>query len=151
MSGPNAALWPQILTIPIGTQAADITLPGAYFRKRSRLKAVRLIDQTGVVADNTNYLIMTLESLAANPTVYASYETKVANQGTLTANTPALMTLGGGTVLGGTSGAAAGTVLGDSTNPEVDIPAGESMVFKIDANGTVTLTKAVVQLEFYPL
>lgn len=151
MSANNPERMPQIVSIPIGTQAASIVLPGAYFRKRSRLKAARIIDQAGVSASNSNYLTMTLESLAANPTVYASHDSRSANQGALVANTPALMTLGGGTVLGAASGAVAGTVLGDSTNPEVDVPAGESMVLRLAATGTVTSTKAVLQLELYPL
>lgn len=147
----NSERMPNLLTIPIGTQASTITLPGAYFRKRCRLKEVRLIDQAGVAASNSNYLIVTLQDVSANPNVYASYETKAANQGALTALTPALMTLGGGSVLGSTAGAVATTVLGDSTNPEVDIAAGASLEIAIVAGGTVTFTDAVMQLEFYPL
>ncbi len=151
MTAVNSERMPNIVVIPVGTQAANIIVPVALFRKRSRLKAAYLIDQAGVVADNTNYLTMTLQGLEASPVVYGSWDTRAANQGALTANTAAQLTLGGGTVLGATSGAQAGTVIGDSTNPEVDVPAGNSMVFKIVKGGTVTTTAAVLQLEYYPL
>ena len=151
MSGPMSERWPNVLAIPLGTQAASIELPGAYFRKRSRLKAAMLINQAGVTADPTNYLVLTLQDVGATPGVYASFDTRAANQGALTALVPAAMTLGGGTILGGTAGAVATTVLGDTTNPEVDIAAAGKLMVKITANATVQLTDAVLLIEFYPL
>ena len=151
MSANNPERMPHITVAPIGTQASSITLPVAYFKKRSRLKAARLMDIAGVAASNSNYLVITLQDSGSNPKVYASYDSRAANQGAISALGADLMTLGGGTVLGGTSGATATTVLGDSTNPEVDIPAGSTLVLKIAANGTVTTTGAVLNLLHYPL
>jgi hypothetical protein len=110
-----------------------------------------LIDQAGVAASNSNYLTITLQDSAATPNVYASLDTRAANQGALTAQVAALMTLGGDTVLGPTSGAVATPVIGDSTNPEVDIAAGANLEISVVAGGTVTSTKMLLQLEFYPL
>lgn len=151
MSTPNSERWPNVHSAPIGTQAADITLPVAYFRKRSRLKAARLMDIAGIVAHASNYVIITLQDSGATPKVYASYDSRSGAQGSIAALGADLMVLGGGSVLGGTSGATATTVLGDSTNPEVDVPAGSNLVLKIDCNGTVTTTGAVLSLESYPL
>ena len=147
MSGPNAGLWPQLLTVPIGTQAATISLPAAYFRKHGKLKAVRLVDQAGVAADNTNFLTVTLQDSGATPKVYASYDSRAANQGALTALVSKLMTLGGGTVLGSTAGATATVV----ASGEVDVPAASNMILLVTVGGTGAFTKALLQLEFYPL
>jgi hypothetical protein len=133
---------PNINSVPIGTQAATITLPVMYVRKHSRIKLAHLIDQAGISASNSNYLQFSLQDLSSN--VYATYDTRAANEGALVANTPGAMTLSSPDV-----------VLEDPSAPlsqqEVDIPAGTSLVLVITAAGTVTSTKALIQIEYYPL
>lgn len=139
MSVTNSERLPNIVSIVVGTQAATITLPAMYARKRLRIKEVRYIDQLGVAADNTNYLQLSLQDGAGN--VYASLDTRAANNGALTANTSKKCTLGGSGV----------TVLGDSTNPEVDVAAGTDLLLVVTKNGTGVPTKGILQVECYPL
>ena len=131
----NSERLPNIVHLAIGTQAATITLPGPYVRKHSRLKYAHIIDQAGLVTGNTNYVTFSLQDLAAN--VYATYDTRAAGQGALVANT---------------AGQMVDTSVSDSASqPEVDIPAGTQLVLVVTAGGTVTTTKAICQLELYPL
>lgn len=147
----NSERMPSVRTVPIGTQAATITLPVGYFRKRTRLKEARLNDLVGIAASNANYVTVTLQDVGPTPKVYASYDSRAANQGALTAYLAKLMTLGGGVVLGSVAGATATPVLGDTTNPEVDIPAGSNLQLLITVTGAVTFTTALLQMENYPL
>lgn len=127
---------PNIVEVGIGTQAASITLPGIYFRKHSRIKEVRYIDQAGIVADNTNFLQLSLQDLSAVP--YATLDTRAAHDGALVAMTPKVMQLS--------------SPVGDIANqPEADVPAGTALQIVVTKNGTAVPTLGRLQIEYYPL
>ena len=133
MSAMNSERNPHVVSAVLGTQASTISLPLLYVRKKSRLKALRILDQAGISASNSNYLVMALKD--ENGVSYAQYDTRAAGQGALTA------------LVGGE--AALESTLVD--NGEVEIPAGVSLKLVVTATGTVTLTKAVASLEMYSL
>lgn len=128
---------PHLDEIHVGSQAATITLPGKIMRKHSRIKNVWVIDQAGIAADNANFLQLSLQSLDGS-IVYATYDSRAANQGAIVANTPKLLALV--------------NPVGDLANqPEVDVLAGSNMVLVVTKNGTAVPTLAKVLLEWYPL
>ena len=132
----NSERLPNIAHVGIGTQNATITLPALYVRKHSRIKEIRIADQLGIAADNTNYMTFVLQDASA--TSYASYDTRAAHEGALVANVSKKMTLT--------------SPVGDTTNqPEVDVPAGTELSLVVTAHATVTTTLARVQIEMYPL
>jgi hypothetical protein len=133
----NSERMPNIATINVGTQAASITLPGLYFRKRSRIKEVKYIDQAGLAADNTNFLQLSLQD--ASSVVYAALDTRAANQGALTANVAKVMPLT--TDVGDTVG----------SQPEADVAAATTLKLVVTKNGTGVPTLGVLQIEWYPL
>lgn len=137
MSLNNAERMPFVTALVIGTQAATKTLPGAYFRKKTRIKNVHVIDQAGVAADNTNFLQVSLQDLSGN--VYASYDTRAANQGALTAMTP-------GACLKNTTYTHNGLTTG-----ELEVPAGTTLQIVVTKNGTGVPTLATLQVEGYSL
>jgi len=131
-----------IMPVFIGTQASTITLPVGYFRKHSRIKFVDLLDQAGISASNSNYLLFSLQDSSSN--VYATYDTRAAGQGAVTANSAAQFAI------------PSPDLTNDSpytpvAEEEIDVPAGTQLNLVITANGTVTTTKALLQLEYYPL
>ncbi len=139
MSAQNNEVNPNVVVIPLGTQAATITLPGFFMRKRARIKNVYLADQAGIAASASNYVGVKLQDNAGTPIVYASADTQ-AGAVALT-QYPIALAAGGG------SGLDADQV----TAPEVDVPAGTMLNVKLTATGTVTTTKAVLIVEYYPL
>lgn len=133
MSGTNNERNPHLSVIPIGTQAADVVLPGLYFRKRSRIKNVWLVDQAGIASDGTNKILFTLQDGSA-----VAYASQTTNGHAAVALTPLLLPLS--------------TPVGDVANqPEADVPAGTILNVNVDCSGTVTTTKAVLIVEHYPL
>ena len=140
MSGFMSERWPNLTAVVVGTQSATISLPALYARKRSRIKDVQYTNQIALTADDTNYFTLSLQDASGN--VYASYSTKLTGgNGALVANTPAQLTLGGSGV----------TVLGDSTNPEVDVAAATALRLVVTKHGTGVPTLGVLQVEWYPL
>lgn len=137
MSMQNNERAPNIVIVPIGTQSATITLPGLYVRKKSRIKEVRFINQAGIAADNTNYLQLSLQDISASP-VFATLDTRAANQGAVTAMAPKALALVG--------------AVGDTANqPEVEVPAGSTLQLVVTKNGTGVPTLASLEIELYPL
>ena len=139
MSAPMSERWPNVSMVVVGTQASTITLPALYGRKKMRIKEVRYADQAGITADNTNYLQLSLQDGSGN--VYASLDTRAGHDGALTANAFKLLTLGGSGV----------SVLGDSTNPEVEAAAATGLVLVVTKNGTAAPTLGMLSVEWYPL
>jgi hypothetical protein len=73
--------------LPIGTQAATITLPGMKIPASMSLRNAWLINQVTLAGDDTNYYTLALKQGA---TTIATYSTKLTGgQGTVTANVPA--------------------------------------------------------------
>lgn len=132
---------PNIVEIGIGTQSATISLPGVYFRKRSRIKAVHYIDQAGIAADNTNFLQLSLQDASAN--VYATLDTRAAHDGAVTALVPIALELPNPDL---TIDAPATPV----AQQETDVPAGTALRLVVTKNGTGVPTLARLQIEYYP-
>jgi hypothetical protein len=133
---------PNIVEILIGTQAATISLPGIYFRKHSRIKAVHYIDQAGIAADNTNFLQLSLQDASA--VQYATLDTRAAHDGANTALVPQAMDLVGPDL----------TIDAPATptaQQEVDVPAGTALRVVVTKNGTGVPTLGRMQIEYYPL
>ncbi len=105
MSGINNERNPHVASIYLGSQAsgASVVVPGLYFRKRSRIKQVNIVDQAGVTLLSTDYFAFTLQDNGSTPVAYASGNTSAT---TLVANTPSALTLqaGGGSGLAGIGG-----------------------------------------------
>lgn len=112
-----------VLCIPIGTQAASITLPGTYVRKKSKIRRVTLINQAVLAADNTNYLQVQLKN---GSTLLAEIDTRAANEGALAANAAK-----------------------QAPETEIAVDAGSTLTIDIVKNGTGVPTLAVLLLEMY--
>lgn len=136
-SAVNPERMPYIASAYVGTLAATGTANGPYFRKKTRIKNIMLTDQAGIAADNTNFLTVSVQTLAG--TVVATYDTRAANQGALTALTAALMII------------AASTLLAADNSGEIEIPAGTQLKVVCTKNGTGVPTLANVQFEAYSL
>lgn len=107
----------------IGTQAADVTLPVAHLPRKSVIKSVKLLDGVGVAADNSNYLLLSLQK---GSTVIATLDTRAAGQGAITAHTAKSFVI----------------VAGQEEQLKLS-----DLKLVIDANGTVTLTNAKLVLQ----
>lgn len=138
MSAARSDLMPNIVTIPVGTQAASIVLPGLRMKRHSKIKSVSLINQAALAADNTNFLQVQLQELNGGASV-AVVDSRAAQQGALVANTPKDAALAAGST---------GVTLDPSG--ELDVPAGTDLQVSIVKNGTGVPTLAVLQIEWYP-
>ncbi len=126
----NNYLNRQSTQLVIGTQAATASVPGMYFAQKSRIKALSLIDGAGVVADNTNFLQVSVQTLAA--VVLAAHDTRAAHEGALTALTPKALVISGS------------ALLASDNSGELEIPAGTTIKIVATKNGTGVPTNAVV-------
>lgn len=117
----------QVLTYPLGSITADMTLPQAvaHLTKKSKLVSAKLVDQAGIVADPANYISVALKIGA---TQIASVDSRTANQGALVAQTPK-----------------------DLVITQDTIPAGSTLLLDYQETGAVGMTNAILVLEFYPL
>ncbi len=125
---------PGTISIPLGTQAANITLPGVYCRKHSRIKNAWLVDQAGLPVSGVNYVGVRLKDLAAN--IYCLGDTQLGSP----ALTPTLIPLSEDD--------------SDSVAPiseERDVPALTMLNVELTMHGTGSLTDAILVLEFYNL
>lgn len=137
MSGNNNERTPIVTPIAIGSlvSSSNVVLPGIYFRKRSRIKNVWLVDKTGITKSSSNYLTATLQDNSGSPVPYAAIAT--SGQAAV-ALTPLALALSSPT--------------GDTTNqPEADVPAGTMLNVAIAGTGTAVATNQVVLVEWYPL
>jgi len=140
---------PSIATIPVGSQvsSASLTLPGIYFRKRSRIKNVWLVDETGFAASTSNYFSFILEDNEATPVVYAMGSTKTVALPGLSPLALALQAGGGDAFDSGS-----GLDSDQATGVEVDVPAGTMLNLNVVGAGTgKALTNAVCLVEWYSL
>lgn len=128
---------PHISVIPIGSVAtgATATLPGIFFRKKSRIKNVYYVDQAAVTKDNTNHLTISLQDTTGTPVVYATADTSDA---AVTAVTQYPLTLQSPTDA-------------DTNHLEKEVPAGTQLNPKVISGGSAVGTKAVMLVEWYPL
>lgn len=68
----------------VGTVSTAGDYPLCHLPAKFVLEGVKLLDQAGIAADNTNYVTLTVKT---GSTAIASLDTREANQGAVTANT----------------------------------------------------------------
>lgn len=129
MSAMDNGLNPQITLVPIGTQAATISLPGPKVERARKLKAVRYIDGASLATDDTNYLVIELKK---GSTVLASLSTKTTTPGKL-CNQALVALVATGDMLGGTP---------------IDLAAGDQLSVVATKNGTGVPTSGLLELEW---
>lgn len=144
---------PAIQAIYLGSQAsgASAVVPGLYFRKRSRIKNVYLVDQIGLNNTDytTDYFTLTLQDNSATPVAYATVSTSGKVVAAVT-QFPGVLDDGGGDAFD----APPGLDTDSATQPEVDVPAGTMLNVNVVGTAASThkvLTNAVLLIESYPL
>jgi hypothetical protein len=165
----NNERLPSINSVYIGTQAsgASIVLPGIFFRKRSRIKNVYLVDQAGLSAtgDTTDYFTLTLQDNSATPVAYAV----VTTSGSAVVVNTQFPTAGGTLKVGGGLAFDTQPAGADNSGPtattggldadqvggsEVDVPAGTMLNLNVVGTASAqhkVLTNAIFLVESYPL
>ena len=132
----NNELNPQVSQIHVGTQAATASLPGLVFRKKSRIKSIQAINQSAIAADNTNYLQLSVKSLA--DVEYAELDTRAAHENGLVALTPKALNK-------------ASALLAVDNSGELEVAAGTTLKVVATKNGTGVPTEMQLVVEWYPL
>lgn len=126
----NNELNPSIALVKVGSPSADLTIPAMCLVKKSKILSVKIMNGAGIAASNTDFAVI---SLKAGSTTVASYDTRAAGQGALTANVSKAFA-----IVSGEETQVAGTDL--------------TLVYDETDSGTaVALTDAVVQIEYFPL
>ena len=123
----NNANNPQLVVVPLGSIAADGSLPALYLPKKSYIKSAAVIDQAGIAASDTDFVQISLQNGA---TVIAEMDSRAAHEGALTA------------------------LVGKSLNmvsAQQEQAAGSSLKVVYEETGTVAMTSAILVLEIYPL
>lgn len=122
---------PDVINCWLGTVSTAGTYPLTYLPKNFILKDVRVVDQAGIAADNTNYVTLTVKQGA---TALAAYDSRAANQGALTANVSKSAALDAGV----TTGLVANGVANE-------VPAGDvSVTYAEGGTGTTTGMQVVL-------
>ncbi len=117
---------PQVVSVYLGGITTDNTqLPAICVPKKSKLLSAKIMDGAGIVASDSNYIVLTLKYGSVS---LAALDSRAAGEGALTANTALAMTIAAD-----------------------DIPAGSNLVLDYQETGTVAMTNAQLVLEFYPL
>ena len=125
---------PAAIPVVLGTRAATATVPALSLARNFILLAVSYLDGAGIAADNSNYLLLSLQKGA---TVVATLDTRAGAQGAVTALVAKTCVLDAGVI--------AGLVAAGVPN---EIPAGD---YKLVAtkNGTGVPTDGVLMLHGY--
>lgn len=118
-----------------GASAATVVFNGLYFRKKSRIKNVWLVDQAGITLSASNYETITLQDNSSSPVAYASVATSAA---AAVANTQLALALSSPTDA-------------DTNHLEKEVPAGTMLNVQAIGTGTAKLTNASLLIEWYPL
>ena len=122
---------PLAVSLLRGSAAANLTgVPALYMPKKSKVMSVRICDQLGIAADNTNYVVVSVKNGSA---VVASYDSRAAGQGALAA---------------GVSKAAA---LDPGAVDAIHVPAGSDLTVDVAVHGAAVLTNANITMEYFPL
>lgn len=118
---------PHIVVIDLASLTADTTVPAMNLVKKSVIKSVKFMNGAGIAASDTDYALVNLK---AGSTDVATLDTRAAGNGAVTANVAKAMTL----------------VSGQETQA-----AGTDLKIVYDESGTMALTNAKLQIEYYPL
>ena len=116
---------PAVIVSHLGTVSTVGDYPICNLPARFVLVSVKLLDQAGIAADNTDYVTLTLKNGSSS---LASYDSRAANQGAATALVAKSFAL---------------------TAAEQVIAAGSDLKLSYAEGGTGTLTLAKVQLSGY--
>ena len=116
---------PCVTVVELGAITADAEVPAAYFSKSRVITKVSVIDAAGIVASDVNYAVLSLKN---GSDVVASYDTRAAGQGALTAN-----------VAGEAAIVAA----------QAAVAAGSTLTLDYNEEGTVAMTAAKLVIESY--
>lgn len=116
-----------------GASASTVVFNGLFFRKKSRIKNVWLVDQLGIAASGSNYETITLMDLAS-----VSYASVATSGVAAVANTQLALAL--------TSPTDA-----DVNHLEKEVPAGTMLNVQAIGTGTAKLTNASLLIEWYPV
>lgn len=125
MSAQDNSLARHVSIIPIGSQAATITLPALVMKQHSKIKSVSLINQTLLAVDNTNKVGISLDIVGGANLALGDSAAGCA------ALSPLSIPLAGGA-------------------SEMDVPKGSSVSVTVTKNGTGVPTLAVLAIEWYP-
>jgi hypothetical protein len=117
---------PSVVLVPVGTQAADISLPGVVCPKKMKIVGVSLLNGAVVAASDSNYLQVSLQK--ADDTVVAELDTRAAHENGLAAHTKEPLNL---------------------VAAQADQAANTVLKVVVDATGTVTLTNAVLAIYWH--
>ena len=114
---------PCITVVGLGSITADLEVPAAYAAQGRVIKSVSVIDQAGIAASDTNYILLTLKNGA---TTIATLDSRAAANGALTANVAKALTL-----------------------VVAAIAAGSTLTLDYDEEGTVAMTSAQLAIEWH--
>lgn len=118
---------PIIVMIPVGTQGTDnVQLPGFCPSKKGKVLSVKLINNAVVAASDTDYVQVSLKKVGGN--VVAEMDSRAAHEGALAKNEAKSLNVVAG---------------------EAEISANQNLEVDYQEAGTVTLTNAVLQVEYY--
>lgn len=118
---------PNVNVIELGsiTSAGDVY--GLYFPKKSRIVSAYVVDTTGIVASDSNYVQV---SLQLGSTVIAELDSRAAHENALVALTPKAMNV---------------------VTAARDVAAGSYLKATYAETGTVGMTTAKLIVQWYPL
>ncbi len=127
MSAQMNERQPVTVLVPLASITADASLPAMYCPRKIKLVSVKLVDQAGITANASNYVNVQLKN---GSTKLAEYDSQAGNQGTLAANVFKDVPI----------------VSGAET-----VAAGASLTVVYDETGTVGMTNALLQIEYYDI
>jgi hypothetical protein len=118
---------PCVVVIPLGSISTDGSLPACYLPKKSKVLSAHIIDGTGFVASDTNYVQISLQN---GSDVIAELDSRAAHEGALTA------------------------LVGKAMNmvaAQQEQAAGSSLKVVYNEEGTIAMTNAVMVLSIATL
>lgn len=116
-----------------GASASTVVFNGLFFRKKSRIKNVWIVNQLGIAQSASNYMTLTLQDLSS-----VSYASVTTSAVAAVANTQLALAL--------TSPTDA-----DVNHLEKEVPAGTMLNVQAVGVGTAQLTNAALLIEWYPV
>lgn len=118
---------PQTMVVPLGSLATDNTqVPACHFRKAVKILSVKIINGAAIPASDSNYVQVGLQHVGGD--VIAELDSRAAHENGLVENVGKDLNL---------------------VAAEVDVPAGSDLEFDYQEAGTVALTNAVLQIDYF--
>jgi hypothetical protein len=123
MSAQSNERNPQVVVIPVGSLAANATIPAMYVPRAGKLLSAHLVNNAAIAASDTNYCTLTLLSGA---TTLATLDSRAANQGALVQREGKAFVVA-----------------------SEDLASGASLSLQYAEAGTIQLTEAVLVLHYW--